>query len=153
MPLKIRHNIPQAQKALQNKVDEIRKLREAFLTESEIALLNAIRSEAPRGKTKYGKVAGTLQESFEVEREMNRRIFKPDEGVAPYAKYVVTGTRRSPGRFVPAIGRRLRTPSRTNPTIGYHPGTRANPFVARAVRKAREKLRKIITRLLGGLRL
>lgn len=57
---------------------------------------------------------------------------------APYARRIVQGTSPSPGRYVPALGRRLKSGSGRK--IGMHPGTRANDFVSRGVAKAEERI-------------
>jgi len=101
-------------------------------------------TEAPYGQTKYGKIGGTLRDSIETVRQFQERRVGPNLQKAPYAPYVIAGTQPSPGRFVPAIGRRLRQPSRTNPDIGEHPGTPANPFMNRAFERVRRILHNII---------
>lgn len=55
---------------------------------------------------------------------------------APYAQYVHDGTRPSPGRFVPAIGKRL-----VNPPRGTHPGQRAQPWLQDAINKIAARVR------------
>jgi len=57
---------------------------------------------------------------------------KPDKGIR-YGIFVERGTAPSPGRYVPAIGKRLVRPSRRNPRVGEHPGTPANPFMFRTL--------------------
>jgi len=100
--------------------------------------------EAPYGQTKYGKIGGTLRGSIEIVKRLSERKVGPNLQKASYAPYVIAGTQRSPGRFVPAIGKRLRQPSRTNPDIGEHPGTPANPFMYRAYQRIRRILRNIV---------
>lgn len=58
---------------------------------------------------------------------------------APHAA-VVDGegkTASSPGRYVPAINKRLVKPSVKNPNIGIHPGSRRTPYSKRAADKIR----------------
>ena len=47
-----------------------------------------------------------------------------------YAQFVERGTSPSPGRFIPAIEKRIRT--------GMHPGTPANPYVMRTTKRLNE---------------
>jgi len=59
----------------------------------------------------------------------------------PYDKFIDGDgmTASSPGRYVPAIGKRLVMPSKRNPSIGTHPGSRQTPFSRRtAERMVRE---------------
>lgn len=65
---------------------------------------------------------GRLQDSFYDERSERSVRFYFD---APYARYVDQGTRPSPGRYVPALGKRLVNARR----MGMHPGVRPRHFV------------------------
>jgi HK97 gp10 family phage protein len=73
---------------------------------------------------------GFLRTSITVQREGNKISVGP---TAPYASYVALGTRPSPGRYVPAIKKRLVNPG--HPSFGMHPGIAPNPFVERTFRE------------------
>ena len=79
-----------------------------------------------RMRTESPVASGKLRASIVSEFRENGFVaeVKP---TASHAKYVVTDTKASPGRYVPAIGKRL-----VNPPSGMHPGTKANDFVGRA---------------------
>lgn len=89
---------------------------------------DSIVDEAP-GRT------GELKDSVRVETTKDTRTVIVG---APHGRFVNDGTGPSPGRYVPAIGRRL--VRGTN--IGMHPGTRATHFFDNGVRFA-------IPRILG----
>jgi len=71
---------------------------------------------------------GKLQTSINVIREHDKILVGPTEAYAPY---VIQGTEPSPGRYVPAIQRRLITP--THPSFGTHPGIAPNQFLKEAL--------------------
>ncbi|MGQ9640330.1 MAG: HK97 gp10 family phage protein [Candidatus Bathyarchaeia archaeon] len=70
---------------------------------------------------------GQLKASITLQRESDKVLIGP---TAPYAPYIILGIRPSPGRYVPAIERRLVNPQ--HPSFGMHPGIAPNPFVERA---------------------
>jgi len=65
----------------------------------------------------------------------------------PYAGFVEFGTRPSPGRYVPAIGKRLVNPAL--PHFGMHPGIRATHFVERTALAAEPQVAEVFNRILG----
>ena len=67
---------------------------------------------------------GNLAASITIERQGDMILIGP---TVPYAYYVTKGTKPSPGRYVPAIGKRLVNPSL--PHFGMHPGIKANPYI------------------------
>jgi len=71
---------------------------------------------------------GRLQESFGVSMEHQWKRIRIGWS-APYASFVDEGIPQSPGRYVPAIDKRLIQPSRRNPSIGVHPGFEGRQFV------------------------
>lgn len=89
---------------------------EEILDGSAEMMRNEIRDEAPKGAT------GALKDSVRIETMHDKRRVIVD---SPYGVAVNEGTKPSPGRYVPAIGKRIKS--------GMHPGTRANPFFDRAV--------------------
>ena len=76
---------------------------------------------------------GMLAASISIERQADCVLIGP---TVPYAYYVTKGTQPSPGRYVPAIGKRLVNPRL--PHFGMHPGIRANPYIAETVQSTRE---------------
>jgi len=67
---------------------------------------------------------GVLAASITIERQGDRILIGP---TVPYAYYVTKGTKPSPGRYVPAIGKRLVNPKL--PHFGMHPGIKENPYI------------------------
>ena len=68
--------------------------------------------------------SGKLSASITVEQEGRIVYVGP---TVDYARYVSGGTRPSPGRFVPAIGKRLINPNL--PSFGMHPGIAPNRYI------------------------
>jgi hypothetical protein len=62
-----------------------------------------------------------------------------------YAKFVVVRTKASPGRYVPAIGKRL-----VNPPLGMHPGTPKDDFVGRAREYVKGEADGVISRVVSA---
>ena len=89
---------------------------------------------------------GALRSSIRVFVEGNSVSITP---TVPYAIYVNEGTRPSPGRYVPAIGKRLVNP--TLPSFGMHPGVMGQHFVERAGDASQARITELFTRILGGL--
>ena len=92
---------------------------EEILDGSAEMMKDEVRDQAPRGRT------GELAESVQVEMMADARRVVVN---SPHGRYVNDGTGPSPGRYVPAIGKRL-----INPPRGMHPGIRATHFFDRAV--------------------
>lgn len=91
------------------------------------------------------KRSGYLASSVEAIGDKNETFVRP---TADHAKYVISGTRESPGRYVPAIGKRLVNPKRN---IGTHSGMKANPFVERAFERLLGESQQILERLVRSL--
>jgi hypothetical protein len=75
-------------------------------------------TRAPRGRT------SDLANSITIIDEGDRILVGP---TSEHAIYVSLGTGPSPGRYVPAIDRRLINPDL--PGFGWHPGIRPNPYI------------------------
>ena len=67
---------------------------------------------------------GRLISSIQTKVSENEATVGPTVHYAPYLEH---GTRPSPGRYVPAIGKRLINPAL--PSFGMHPGIKPQPFV------------------------
>ncbi|MEM3527884.1 MAG: HK97 gp10 family phage protein [Candidatus Bathyarchaeia archaeon] len=78
---------------------------------------------------------GMLKANIIIQREGDRILIGP---TVPYAPYVISGTKPSPGRYVPAISRRLVNPR--HPSFGMHPGIAPNPFVERTFREVSQQV-------------
>ena len=90
---------------------------EEILDESAEMMSDEIRDQAK----------GSIKDSVRIEPAKDKRSVIVD---SPHAVFVNDGTGPSPGRYVPAIGKRLINPARD---IGMHPGIRATHFFDRAV--------------------
>lgn len=53
----------------------------------------------------------------------------------PQARFLNTGTKASPGRYVPQLGRRLVTQRR-----GFHPGIKGTNYVSRAENRIKDRI-------------
>ncbi|MBS7626870.1 HK97 gp10 family phage protein [Candidatus Bathyarchaeota archaeon] len=89
---------------------------------------------------------GMLKASITIQREGGKVSVGP---TAPYAIYVVSGTRPSPGRYVPSIGRRL--VDSKHPSFGMHPGIAPNPFVERTFRDVSQQVIDKVDGIIRGM--
>jgi hypothetical protein len=85
---------------------------------------------------------GQLQESFGVQMEAQFRRIRIS-WTAPYANFVDEGVPESPGRYVPAIDKRLVNPSKRNPTIGIHPGFDGRHFIDKMLDALKDEMVQI----------
>ena len=97
---------------------------------------------APRGRT------GRLAQSWKVIPEAGGEVVHVGSDLKQ-AGYVSMGTRPSPGRYVPAIDRRLVDPG--HPSFGMHPGIRANPYVQEGLNSGYPRFIANIRRRFGML--
>ena len=67
---------------------------------------------------------GALRSSIQVQVEDTRALIGPTVKYAPYVEF---GTQASPGRYVPAIAKRLVNPAL--PHFGMHPGIKGQYYV------------------------
>jgi hypothetical protein len=104
--------------------------------------LKFYREEAPRGPT------GRLDRALFSEIQGNKVQLGYDLSIAPHAEHIDGHgqTARSEGRYVPAIGRRLKRPSKHSPSIGWHPGSRKTPFTERTMARLESLVTQILTR-------
>ena len=92
--------------------------------------LSIMRGEVP---VKSGRLKESIQVKEKSKHGVRDRRYKVEVGpTAFYAKFVEKGTRPSPGKFVPAIEKRVK--------VGMHPGIASNPFVDRTYQKLRDQL-------------
>ena len=97
-------------------------------------ILKCVKRYCPRGAT------GQLYNSLHIDTIPDARVVTSH---LPYARYVEEGTNPSPGRYVPDIGKRLVKPSVRNPTIGWHPGQKAQWFFLRGTDDAWPEVQRI----------
>lgn len=113
-------------------------------TEVAPAVLTEIKRQAPVGQ---GQGAGTLRDSFSVQRSrLGGGITARFVSSAPYAKYVENGT--APHNIAPRNARALHWDNGGEDVFSpgvRHPGTKANPFVEKAI-KAMEPMMRIALR-------
>jgi len=92
---------------------------------------------------------GRLRASIIIERQPDKVLIGP---TVDYAPYVIRGTRPSPGRYVPAIERRLVDPE--HPSFGTHPGIAPNPFLEQAADAGKghflDQIRRRVTEFVVG---
>jgi len=105
-----------------------------ILDESAEMMAESIRDEAPKGAT------GKLRNSVIIEETHDKRSVIVD---SPYGRFVNDGTGPSPGRYVPAIGKRL-----VNPPRGMHPGVPATHFFDKGVGYATSRIFGMVHRKL-----
>jgi hypothetical protein len=89
---------------------------------------------------------GNLQNQWSWAAEGLQGIYKPK---MLYAAAVEFGMPASPGRYVPAIGKRLIDSSR--PGFGMWPGFKANPFMERIVAASQSEIDSTFVTALGQI--
>ena len=102
-----------------------------------------LREEVPVGAT------GRLRASCWV--EVSKHTAKVGTNM-PYDKYVdgEGKTASSPGRYVPAIDKRLVNVSKRNPDIGVHPGSKRTPYSARTAERMKAEAARLIEQAARG---
>jgi len=85
---------------------------------------------------------GSIKDAVVVEGTGDQRRVVVD---SPHARFVNDGTGPSPGRYVPAIGRRLVDTARN---IGVHPGIKASHFFDNAIRMVTPRIYGLVHRKL-----
>lgn len=151
--VEVRVDVERIRRQLERDIQNVRDAETGVLDDGSALALQFVKEEAPLGQTAFGKISGRLKDAFDVEKKAHERVIKPDLALAPHAPYVISGTGRRPGRFVPAIGKRLVRPSTWNPYIGTHPGTPANPFIERAYQRVMGVIDNLIRRVTDRMRL
>ena len=105
--------------------DELPEKLQKLVTECSMIVQGSIQDEAP-------VITGNLQSSIRRENMGAFRVF-PDEGIAPYAYYVLKGI--PPHEIWAKPGSALNTPYGLFAKVN-HPGTEGNPFFDRGIENA-----------------
>lgn len=115
---------------LQNKADRIPEELKNLVTTAAFAVDENIKEAAP-------VVTGNLQGATSIDNlsDYQKRIFV-DEGIAPYAIYVIKGTQ--PHDIYPVNAKALYWSGADHPVkVVHHPGTEANDYFSTGVENAR----------------
>lgn len=115
---------------LQNKADRIPEELKNLVNTAAFAVDENIKEAAP-------VVTGNLQGATSIDNlsDYQKRIFV-DEGIAPYAIYVIKGTQ--PHDIYPVNAKALYWPGADHPVkVVHHPGTEANDYFSTGVENAR----------------
>jgi len=123
-------------------VVRLRDKVQLFLDKVATLAKEYMREEAP---CRTGRLRDSITIFTPSETE---RVVRP---TAEHAVYVHFGTKPSPGRYVPAIGRRLVRGRAGKGKIGTHPGIKPNPFVRRAYERLIEYVDSHLSEILEGL--
>lgn len=116
---------------LQRKFDEVPDKLSEVVNESALGAQDILADNAPR---KWGTLAGSHRPES---RGMFERVIFPDEGIAPYALFVVLGTKPhviegDPYLYWPGAKHPVR---RVN-----HPGTKPNNYIKESVPEIQSKV-------------
>ena len=117
-------------KNLSARGDKIPEKLKKLVTEVSMIVQGKIQDAAPINKGPDASSRGTLKSSIRRENigDFSVRIF-PDEGIAPYAIYVMAGT--SPHIIEAKDKKYLFWPGASHPVKRvWHPGTYPNPFMS-----------------------
>jgi len=125
---------------LREDIGRVQRLSRQYVPTFAQRAVELAQEEAPKRRT------GTLASSIRTLGNSYEMVVKP---TVHYATYVITGTSPSPGRYVPAIGKRLVSGKRK---IGIHPGMKPNPFMNRALERLLQESQSILERLVSIFR-
>ncbi len=79
-----------------------------------------------------------------ISQKVSERALEGEVAVGvKYRIYVHEGTKPSPGRYVPAIGKRIKT--------GMHPGQKANPFLRNAVKESEKEIENYLVQAINNI--
>lgn len=118
---------------LQTKADRIPEELKNLVNTAAFAVDREIKEASP-------VVTGNLQGATSIDNlsDYEKRIFV-DEGIAPYAIYVIKGTR--PHDIYPVNAKALYWPGADHPVkVVHHPGTEANDYFSTGVENARPEI-------------
>jgi hypothetical protein len=115
---------------LQNKADRIPEELKNLVNTAAFAVDREVKEASP-------VITGNLQGATSIDNlsDYEKRIFV-DEGIAPYAIYVIKGTK--PHDIYPVNAKALYWPGAEHPVkVVHHPGTEANDYFTTGVENAR----------------
>ena len=118
---------------LQNKADKIPEELKNLVNTAACAVDREVKEAAP-------VITGNLQGATSIDNlsDYEKRIFV-DEGIAPYAIYVIKGTQ--PHDIYPVNANALFWPGADHPVkVVHHPGTEANDYFSTGVENARPEI-------------
>lgn len=118
---------------LQTKADRIPEELKNLVNTAAFAVDREIKEAAP-------VITGNLQGATSIDNlsDYEKRIFV-DEGIAPYAIYVIKRTR--PHDIYPVNAKALYWPGADHPVkVVHHPGTEANDYFSTGVENARPEI-------------
>ena len=139
MSVKIAIDLSEFQRVWKEKTDAFKEAIRRGLEEAGALVKSEIESRA-------SVRTGALRSSVVVDVEGNAAKVGP---TATYSPYVEFGTRASPGRYVPAIERRLVNP--TLPHFGMHPGIRATHFVEQSALASEPQIEAVFETIMAEL--
>ena len=118
---------------LQSKADRIPEELKNLVNTAAFAVDREVKEVSP-------VITGNLQGATSIDNlsDYEKRIFV-DEGIAPYAIYVIKGTR--PHDIYPVNAKALYWPGADHPVkVVHHPGTEANDYFTTGVENARPEI-------------
>lgn len=118
---------------LQNKADRIPEELKNLVNTAAFAVDREVKEASP-------VITGNLQGATSIDNlsDYEKRIFV-DEGIAPYAIYVIKGTQ--PHDIYPVNAKALYWPGADHPVkVVHHPGTEANDYFTTGVENARPEI-------------
>lgn len=125
---------------LQNKADRIPEELKNLVNTAAFAVDEEVKKASP---VRTGNLQGAT--SIDNLSDYEKRIFV-DEGIAPYAIYVIKGT--SPHDIYPVNAKALYWPGAEHPVkVVHHPGTEANDYFQTGVENARPAIDTAVNEL------
>jgi len=137
MSVSVKIDLSEFNRLWKEKTDAVKEAIRRALEEAGALVKREMETQAPVR-------TGALRSSITVDVEGDRAIVGPNVAYAPYVEF---GTRPSPGRYVPAIGKRLVNPAL--PHFGMHPGIKATHFVEKTALAVEPQLAEAFNRILA----
>jgi len=139
MSIKMTVDLSEFQRVWNEKVEAFKAAVLAGLREAGAIVESEMRIRAPYR-------SGGLESSIKTFVQPPQALITP---LAPHAVFLERGTRASPGRYVPAIGKRLINPEL--PHFGMHPGIRATHFVEQTAYASQDSVQATFQRIFEEL--
>lgn len=123
--------------ALQSKANDLPDKLQELVTTAAFAVDDGVKQEAP-------VVTGNLQGATSIDNisDYSKRIYV-DEGIAPYALFVIKGTR--PHEIKPVNRKALYWEGASYPVkVVHHPGNKPNDYFEKGVNKAQPNVESAV---------
>jgi len=136
--LSIRIDLSEFNRTFDLKEKQVGYAIQKILRDGSVIVERLMKQKAP---VRTGRLRASISSDIQTAIGRMRATISPH---VKYALFINSGTKESPGRYVPSIGKRL-----VNPPEGMHPGVKATHFIERTEREARPRIQRIAQRIMA----